>query len=265
MGKDSELATYCFRSRTGRPNFGDELGPEVLERLGYRTRRVPLPDAEIISAGSILGDALRRGRDGLLVWGSGLIRPTEVPPHRLRICAVRGRLTASALHVDVPLGDPGILVPRLWRRPRVRFRLGVVPHYVDKRSFAWADRVIDVSRPVTEVIESIGSCSTIVTSSLHGLIIAQAWGIPTMRLPHDGVVGGDWKWVDFVSALDGSAGKAQDALCKALKDGLRGRKGTVAPAIAGPGGADPMAPRFKLFLYGPDAPERFSDAAPAPR
>lgn len=226
MRKDSELATYWFRSKkTGKPNFGDELGPEILQRLGYRTRRVPLMSADIITAGSILGSALRKKPENLVVWGSGLLRPVTEAEHNFRVCATRGRVTAEALKVDVPLGDPGILVSRLWKRPMVRYRLGVVPHYVDTRSFPWADRVIDVSRPVTEVIEEIGSCAAIATSSLHGLIVAQSWGIPAMRLPHEQVVGGDLKWVDYLSALDRPLERVQDDLIDALHLGL----GTAEP------------------------------------
>ncbi|MBA0049508.1 hypothetical protein E0L36_00835 [Streptomyces sp. AJS327] len=234
MPNDSELATHWFRSKkTGKPNFGDELGPEILQRLGYRVRRAPLGSADIITVGSILGSALRRKPHGLVVWGSGLLRIPHDARHRFRICALRGRITARTLGADVPLGDPGLLVSRLWKRPPVRYRLGVVPHYVDRRTFAWADRVIDVTRPVSEVIEEIGSCAAIATSSLHGLITAQSWGIPAVRLPNDLVVGGDLKWIDHVSALDRPVEQVQEDLLDALTAGLSSadlpRSGTPEP------------------------------------
>lgn len=213
------LAVWSWRSaKSGKTNFGDELGPVVLERLGYSTRRVALADAEILTAGSVLQTALRDGRDGLIVWGTGLIKEQETIPQRdFHICAVRGRRTAMAMGVDVPLGDPGILASMLWERPKVRYRVGVVPHYVDRRGFSWADKVIDVSRPVDEVIEDIASCACIATSSLHGMIIAQSYGIPAVRLPHEAVQGGDFKWTDHITSLDRPIEQVQTELVEALR------------------------------------------------
>lgn len=219
--KDSELAVWSWRSeKNDKTNFGDELGPVVLDALGYRTRRVPLADADIVTAGSVLQTALRKAKDGLVVWGTGLIKEAELPKRDFSYCAVRGRRTAMIIGVDVPLGDPGILASQLWKRPAVRHRVGVVPHYVDRRGYSWADHVIDVTRPVDEVVEDIASCACIATSSLHGLIVAQSYGIPAVRLPHDKVQGGDFKWVDHLTSMDRPVEQIQaeltDALVKAL-------------------------------------------------
>ena len=186
----SELAVWSWRSaKSEKLNFGDEMGPELLKRLGYRVKRTRLQEADIITAGSVLQSALKYGRDGLVVWGSGMINEKdEVRPRHFKYAAVRGRLTAEQVGLDserIALGDPGILASYLWPKPRTRFQVGVVPHYVDKRRFNWADKVIDVTRPVDEVINDIASCATIVSSSLHGIIVAQSFGIPAMRISHE--------------------------------------------------------------------------------
>ena len=62
-----------------------------------------------------------------------------------------------------------------------------------------ADAVIDVLRPVDEVVYEITKCQYILTSSLHALIVAQAFGIPAQRLAHPRVLGGDTKWRDYAT------------------------------------------------------------------
>lgn len=202
---------WWYRLRDGTTNFGDELGPEILKRLGHTVKRVPLDHAEIVTCGSIIEQV---GPDSL-IWGSGLMYDRPAKPKR--VLAVRGALTAARLGLEDPvLGDPGLLVPLLWERQPARHRLGVVPHYIDTRSFPDADLIIDPTQPVDEVIKQITSCSTIASSSLHGLVVADAFGIPTMRLPHPKVKGGDMKFLDYVSALDGPLDVIQDRLLKAL-------------------------------------------------
>lgn len=194
-----ELAVWAWSE--GVVNFGDELGPHLLARLGYQVRRVPeIHQADLIGCGSVLEGAARNARRGAIIWGSGLMHGEPVDTRRLDIRAVRGQLTASVLGVSVPTGDPASLVPMLYERPRVKHGLGVVRHYVDQHPYPWADIVIDTTDPIDDVIAGIGSCARVASSSLHGLIVAEAWGIPAIRLHHAEVAGGNFKWLDWFSA-----------------------------------------------------------------
>lgn len=194
-----ELAVWAWRDDVC--NFGDELGPHLLTRLGYRVTRVrSIADADLFASGSLLEMVAGQARPGAVVWGSGLMYGSPIDVTGLDIRAVRGRLTAEAIGSDAALCDPGSVVPYLYDRPKVRAAIGVVRHFVDKNSYPWADVVIDASRPVDEVIAAIGSCDRIASSSLHGLIVAAAWAIPTIRLHHDGVAGGNFKWSDWFTS-----------------------------------------------------------------
>jgi pyruvyltransferase len=193
------LAVWAWSD--GVANFGDELGPYVLELLGYRVVRVTsMMDADLLACGSLLEAAVTQARPGAIVWGSGLMHDGAVDVSGLDVRAVRGPLTAARIGRSVPTCDPGSLVPHLHDRPKVRRGIGVVRHYVDERPYPWADVVIDASRPVGEVIAAIGGCDRIASSSLHGLLVAEAWGIPTMRLRHPNVAGGDFKWSDWFAS-----------------------------------------------------------------
>lgn len=189
----------------GVRNFGDELGPLVLSKLGYEVERVQsMGEADVLSAGSLLESAALNAKPGAMVWGSGLMHGETVDLSHLDVRAVRGQLSATAcgLPPGTPTGDPGALVPELWPRLAPQRGTGVVRHYVDKREYPWADVVIDTTEDPEEVIDLIGSCRRIASSSLHGLIVAHAWGIPTVRLYHHAVAGGDFKWADWLSGAD---------------------------------------------------------------
>jgi hypothetical protein len=215
-------------SAPGHGNFGDEITGPLLERLfSIEAVEVGTHRAELLGAGSILqmhATISRSGRLGparrlwqwlraartLHVWGTGLIRedaPIEWP-QELAVHAARGALSAAALKAEVPHGDPGILVGRLLeRRPAKRASVGLVPHYVDVAGLqdrdlprGWA--LIDPRRPVPEVIEAIAAAELIVSSSRHGLIVADSLGIPCVWAKTAGALAGspDFKFRDHASA-----------------------------------------------------------------
>lgn len=188
----------------GVSNFGDELGPVILERLGHGFERVAaIEEADLLACGSLLENAAVNAKPGAIVWGSGLMYGETTDVSHLDVRAVRGRMTARSCDLtDVVTADPGALVPELWPKPSTRRDVGVVRHYVDQTDYPWADATIDATAPVDEVVEFIGSCRRVASSSLHGLIVAHAWHLPTLRLPHPGVAGGDFKWADWLSGLD---------------------------------------------------------------
>jgi hypothetical protein len=145
--------------------------------------------------------------------GSGHTHEAE---HNFRVLAVRGKLTADVLKVDAPLGDLGLLASRIWTKEPARYNIGVVRHYVDDNEYPFADIVIDATEPAEEVIKKISSCRVIMSSSLHGIIVADSYGIPNMRIARDDVITGDWKWLDHKSALIKPVADVQDDLLRAL-------------------------------------------------
>ena len=192
---------YWFRAV---PNFGDMLSPAILEHFLkvpplWVPRRYP---GKLLSTGSILS-ALAPGD---IVWGSGLIRAERVTaPRGSQVLAVRGPLTRQYVVGDVPevYGDPALLLPRLYTPQALeRFEVGLVPHHVDLHALGASEdpavRVIDVRQGWQQVVDEICSCDVIVSSSLHGLIVAEAFGIPASWIEiTDGVVGDGFKFRDY--------------------------------------------------------------------
>jgi pyruvyltransferase len=205
----SHLKSYWYQPE-GFTNFGDEIGRIILEKLGHTVEWAPLSEADIITTGTLLNDAIEQARDGLIVLGSGLGHSAE-GIDRFDLRAVRGRLTAAGR--DIPTGDLALCAPHFWQpASEKRHRVGIVRHYVDGKAYPFADHEISATLPVGQVIEEITSCEYVLSSSLHGLIIATAYGIPCMRLVHPFVIAGDFKFADFLTSLDRPLPEIQDRL-----------------------------------------------------
>lgn len=215
LDTNKTLNAYWWRSNKKPWNFGDELGPIILRHYGFDVKRVSLAKADYVLTGTVL-DMAETVNKHVTVIGSGAGH-THDAEHEFKVLAVRGKLTADCLKVDVPLGDLGLLASRIWTKEPARYNIGVVRHYVDKDEYPFADIVIDATEPAEEVIKKISSCRVIMSSSLHGIIVADSYGIPNMRIARDDVITGNWKWLDHKSALIKPISDVQDDLIRVLQ------------------------------------------------
>lgn len=197
------------------PNFGDQLTRSVLPHFGIAPVHVGQDHATLVGVGSVLNH-LPPGWDGI-VWGSGVMHADQLPQiAQARVLAVRGRLTQEVLGLEgVSLGDPGLLLPRYGPAARPSGRVAVVPHFTHKQN-AWVARlardpraqVVDVAWSVSRVARAISSSTAVLTTSLHGLILADAYGVPAVwGLPDTGLSGGDFKHRDYHSAIRENAAR----------------------------------------------------------
>jgi len=191
---------------------GDKLTPFILKKVFNIDCEFSIKKGKLLAIGSILSHA----EEGDYIWGSGLISPKHLPKSReLNIFALRGPLTRKYLEdygvripKNIPYGDPAILLPRVYfPRKLEKVKEGIVPHYTD---LSWArkafrDRVkngdvkiIDPRLPIEEFVDELFSCEMIFSSSLHGLIIADAYNIPNKRVIFGNkLIGGDFKFNDY--------------------------------------------------------------------
>jgi exopolysaccharide biosynthesis predicted pyruvyltransferase EpsI len=215
LGTNKTINAYWWRPRTGPHNFGDELGAIILRHYGFKVKRVSLATADYLLTGTLL-DTAENKNDTATVIGSGAGH-THDAQHNFNVLAVRGKLTALVLNTpNVAFGDLGLLASRVWTKEPAQYDIGVVRHYVDNDEYPFADIVIDASEPVEQVIKKISSCRVIMSSSLHGIIVADSYGIPNMRIARDDVITGDWKWLDHKSALIKPVSDIQDDLIAVL-------------------------------------------------
>ena len=210
---------------SGVLNFGDWAGPHIVHALTGRqivqNNRPGVNQRVLYSVGSILGWFKRNNVD---VWGSGLMRPftkDELASRRsltgIKIHAVRGKNTKSeiekSLDWEVPavFGDPALLLPEIY--PVVadskssQASIAFVPHNTHRSRVGGLPdtvKMVDVRLDVRDVVESIASSRAVVSTSLHGIIVAQAYNVPWVWLDvTDHQLGGnDFKFEDFFSTLD---------------------------------------------------------------
>lgn len=195
---------WCQSCGRGR-NFGDQLGPRLLEHFGIPFRFALPRLADLVSVGSILSK-FGQTYSGVIL-GTGYIAPEmrgRFPA--ARVLAVRGERTriAARLPRGTVLGDPGILVTDLV--PGLRLapsHEAVAPHYVDELMAGRhpTARRINVRSDPEPFLTAIASASVLYTSSLHALIAADALGVPQVLEPHPRVKGGLHKFQDYASAF----------------------------------------------------------------
>lgn len=204
------INAYWYSRET---NFGDLLTPCLLDFFGIEAKNSSVHHSDLLLLGSILQD-VSADYSGIIA-GAGLIRNISKPLVKAKILGLRGYLTKEKMgvNVDVTLGDPGILASALiTKRSDKKFILGVVPHYVDKddertiklaRKYPQDVLVIDVQQPPENVISQIDGCNFVLSSSLHGLIVADSLSIPNRWLQLSNKVLGDgFKFHDYYSVYD---------------------------------------------------------------
>lgn len=194
-------------------NLGDRVANNFImsaiagQQVKFTSMSLHEKTPSCLGIGSILHFALKDDA----VWGSGFICDNETCIEKPKqIYAVRGQLSRQILlNHGIPCpeiyGDPALLFPRYYY-PIVekKYDLGIVPHYVDyknenlKNFVSEKILIIDIKSGYQNVITSMLSCKKIVSSALHGIIVADAYGIPAMWLEFsDKVVGNGFKFRDY--------------------------------------------------------------------
>lgn len=198
---------YWWRPKRFR-NFGDELGGWLLDQFGITHQLTDKAEADLLVVGSTL-DRMPTGWTGTIAGAGNKHETSRVDLTGCRVLALRGHLTAAnvtGLNNQPVLGDPGLLAATLISRPPIQHEIGVVPHWSDTElPQRFTGHVIDVRQSPATVIAEIASCERIISSSLHGVVVADSYRIPRRaELPARATdkpaqEGGDFKWRDYAS------------------------------------------------------------------
>ena len=155
-----------------------------------------------------------------IVWGSGVRddkNKLSVKPYK--VLAVRGPLTRQYLlqnGVDCPAvyGDPALLLPKIYPPHTClkKNKIGIILHKNDvgnidvqkfiKRNDSVA--LIDIKdyQDWHDVVDNIQECELILSSSLHGIIISDAYGIPNVWIKFsDETFDGSFKYLDYLLSV----------------------------------------------------------------
>lgn len=204
-------------------NFGDKVtNTYIMNKIsGQTVQIIAMQKQDVENCCLGCGSILRWATSKDIVWGSGYMRLSdECIGKPKKIYAVRGKLTRQLLlkqNIKCPeiYGDPALLYPRFYY-PKIekKYKLGIIPHYIDIRNKNRnVDRLkqlndkntlfIDIMSGYENVIKQVLSCEKIVSSALHGVIIADAYDIPVMWIKFsDDVLGKGFKFRDYFSSVN---------------------------------------------------------------
>lgn len=198
------------------PNIGDILSVEICKYYfsdnitHFSSDETNLPNLLLI------GSILEWVDSCSLVCGSGFIKKdSKLRSEPKLITCVRGQLSNQILKkqgiLDINrFGDPGLLISNLYASNiKPKYSIGLIPHYVDKKiasvNKSYNDEevsIIDVFLSPKEFSMKVQECEVILSSSLHGLIVAHSFGIPAHWVEFsNNVIGDGFKFYDYYSGL----------------------------------------------------------------
>jgi len=195
-------------------NIGDSMNYWLANKItGKPVHFVPRESDQrkFICVGSILNWA----DSCSIVWGAGLANQTDTVNPDASILSTRGPVSTQIAkeHGAVVVfkeqyGDPALLASKYYRgRMGCRnTKVGLIPHYADLHAIQSVDhnfKIINVFDPIEKIVDEIKKCQVILSSSLHGLILADAYGVPNRHIKiSDYVLGDGLKFYDYFLSVN---------------------------------------------------------------
>ena len=182
------------RWKKNNVNFGDDINAVLVEFFSGK-KVIPyqfawFPQKHFLCIGSVLQ---WYSSPNAVVWGTGMLQKDFVKKPK-KIYAVRGPKTREVLlkqGIECPMvyGDPALLLPYIYK-PKLekKYKISIVPHAVERSFFdnkkdsCNGAHFIDIVHYGSwkNFIDEICSSEVVLTSSLHAVIVADAYGIPNL-------------------------------------------------------------------------------------
>lgn len=207
--RDSE---YCYRANENRVNInawvtegdcnnvGDQLSIDIVKWVckiyGIDYEKEVRKTKHLYAIGSIL-----LGYQDATIWGSGFGYDRTNSKlwkynaylhrhyHKTDIRAVRGPRTRAIFEkmgIKCPeiYGDPAVLTPLLYNeKPSPKREYILIPHYSKFDKYSSDNNVLCTFQDdINNFIKELLKAKLVISSSLHGIILAEAYGIPAVLL-----------------------------------------------------------------------------------
>lgn len=225
-GKDRKILNSCTRNikkekvnlhwwsteRTdGVENIGDYLSLVVCSYMLSKRGLSFEDNVERTKHLYAIGSIIQGGAQNATIWGSGLKHGDDDigflfrHTRKLDIRLVRGPKTREVLQkngFDCPnkYGDPAILLPTIYT-PKVnkkRKHLIILHH---ESSIICQDSITPLTSDYMKFIDMICESELVISSSLHGIILAEVYGVPAI-LVKDKPVKNPLKYEDYYYSTD---------------------------------------------------------------
>ena len=190
-----------------RDNLGDLLSPIIVQyMLSIRSKGWQAKDNNQYIHLYAIGSIITAGLQDCVIWGSGFLTPNKIKRlkgRNLDIRAVRGPLTQVILldngfRCPSIYGDPAIFLPLIYS-PKIKskkYKFGVIKHLMSEHE-SYGDDVCYINimtKDYKNFVDNLMQVECVISSSLHGIIIAESYGIPAvlLRPSHDLFKYYDW-------------------------------------------------------------------------
>jgi succinoglycan biosynthesis protein ExoV len=196
---------YYYRDEFG--NFGDDLNPWLWPRL--------LPDLihecagpALVGIGTIMNDQLPSGAKVIVGAGVGYGNVPRLTDE-WAVHFVRGPGTARALGLPASyaITDPAHLITQFIRPLPHGKGTVFIPHHVSALRADWRTvarsasmQYVDPGSGALAVVNAIRAAKLVVTSAMHGAILADAFRVPWIRVREYSHLN-EFKWQDWGDSL----------------------------------------------------------------
>ena len=193
QGSESVLKYYYwFPTHHFFDNAGDYFNKLLINQLYNCKCEYSNDSLDIVLCGSVLSHP--KIKNARYIVGSGIQNDNKsFNKNASSYLAVRGeiskqRLTNEGLNLwsGLKLVDPGLLVSKIYDFGEVikKYKIGIIPHWEDEdyvvSRYSGDYKIISMKTcDVQQVCREICECDIVVSSSLHGLVFAHSFGIPS--------------------------------------------------------------------------------------
>lgn len=223
-------------------NLGDELSPIIyewmLQQKGIDKNAKTRKTHRLLAVGSIVGAETC----DCTIWGSGIQMISGIEKlletrkyRKMDVRAVRGPLTLQAIwyaqfhdtkpHYIPAYGDPAILMPLIYpsHNKKKIYDVSVILHFSARGNDTWINNDLHYIDILTKnyklFIDEIRYSKKIISSSLHGIILAESYGVPAIFLNTGGhfVEGALTKFYDWYYSTNRWSVKMARSIDEALE------------------------------------------------
>lgn len=214
---ESRIKIYHVFTGKNFNNFGDMIGPYIYKKIYGCNYTYGIPSDDNSDVYFISGSINEHLDKNVTSFGCGVA--TEYKSISInkpkKIISVRGPLTyniLTSMGIECPkiYGDTGLLLPKIYNPQNIskKYEVGYIPHCDEYDTFTQKynhlmssdDILINICDDIETVINLILQCDSIVSSSLHGCIVAHAYNVPVLSVKLSGILN-DFKFRDHYYSI----------------------------------------------------------------
>tara|TARA_Y100000780_G_C13667109_1_gene410907 strand:+ start:149 stop:1648 length:1500 start_codon:yes stop_codon:yes gene_type:complete len=207
----------------GLGNFGDELSHILTNTILDKSKTKLYHNHRDNNHDSMIGvgSYIHAGKEGDRIWGSGILDNFKHNNlDKLKYHSVRGYKTIDKIKKagvnteNIKIGDPALILPYLYKpemNDKFRDKIIIIPNHAkmdlyERRMKEIKDKdneyiLIDPCLTnIKTIIDAIYSSKFVISSSLHGLIISDAYKKPNVWF-YEKMEYGDFKYYDYYSSI----------------------------------------------------------------